>query len=177
MNTRSSWMNAFIGAAIMIISAGCAAANGATPAGAAPPPEEADVTVAAIPAVDLAGLYIAQDRGLFAEQGLHVRIEPIPSAQSVIADQLKGKVDITAGSYVAYLAAQRYGEQVLADLDQGAVINLPVDGYVATGPGHSGTPGRRPRLSGRSSRGRRSPTTTSPPSRPSWRRTTSSRPR
>jgi NitT/TauT family transport system substrate-binding protein len=29
-------------------------------------------------------------------------------------------------------AGQQYGEQVLADLDQGAVISLPVDGYVAT---------------------------------------------
>jgi len=234
--TRRSWMIALIGAVITIISAGCAAANGATPAAAVPPPEEPDITVAAIPAVDLAGLYIAQDRGLFARQGLHVRIEPIPSAQSVIADQLKGKVDISAGSYVAYIAAQaagarfrilaeastlapntralvvtansritaiaglagkkigvngvnsigtllvsallsargispakvkfvadpggfpaipgklqagdwaaaflaepyitaagqQYGQQVLADLDQGAVINLPVDGYVAT---------------------------------------------
>jgi NitT/TauT family transport system substrate-binding protein len=186
--------------------------------------------------VDLAGLYIAQDRGLFARQGLHVTIVPIPSAQSVITEQLAGKVDISAGSYVAYLAAQaagdrfrilaaasilspstrvlmvpgnsrintvsqlaghtigvngvnsigpllisallsahgvspakvrfvtvsggfpvipgqlqqgawdaafvaepyitaagqQYGQQVLADLDQGAVLNLPVDGYVAT---------------------------------------------
>jgi NitT/TauT family transport system substrate-binding protein len=234
MNTRSSWMVALIGAAIMIISTGCAAADGATAAG--PPPGEPDITVAAIPAVDLAGLYIAQDRGLFARQRLRVRIEPIPSAQSVIADQLRGMVDISAGSYVAYIAAQaagarfrilaeastlapntrallvtansrittiaglagqkigvngvnsigtllisallsahgispatvrfvtdpggfpalpgklqagdwaaaflaepyitaagqQYGEQVLADLDQGAVLNLPVDGYVAT---------------------------------------------
>ena len=59
--------------------------------------------------MDLAGLYIAQDRGLFARQGLHVRIEPIPSAQSVIAEQLRGKVDISAGSYVAYIAAQAAG--------------------------------------------------------------------
>ena len=29
-------------------------------------------------------------------------------------------------------AGQQYGQQVLADLDQGAVLNLPVDGYVAT---------------------------------------------
>ena len=236
MNTRSSWMVALAGAAIMILSAGCAAAGGATPAAAVPQAEVPDITVAAIPAVDLAGLYIAQDRGLFASHGLRVRIEPIPSAQSVLADQLKGKVDISAGSYVAYIAAQaagarfrilaqastlapntralvvtansrvttvagltgkkigvngvnsigtllisallsargispakvkfvtdpggfpalpgklqdgdwaaaflaepyitaagqQYGEQVLADLDQGAVINLPVDGYVAT---------------------------------------------
>ena len=36
MNTRSSWMVALIGAAIMIISAGCSAADGATPAAAVP---------------------------------------------------------------------------------------------------------------------------------------------
>src|SRR2546429_872361 len=45
----------------------------------------------------------------FARRGLHVRIEPIPSAQSVIADQLQGKVDISAGSYVAYIAAEAAG--------------------------------------------------------------------
>ncbi len=236
MKARSSWTVALTAAAIMILSAGCSSASGAVPADPAPAPEEPDITVAAIPAVDLAGLYIAQDRGLFARQGLHVRIEPIPSAQSVIAEQLKGKIDISAGSYVAYIAAeaagarfrilaqastlapntralvvtgnsrvttiaglagkkigvngvnsigtllvsallsthgvspakvrfiadpggfpalpgklqdgdwaaaflaepyitaagQQYGEQVLADLDQGAVTNLPVDGYVST---------------------------------------------
>jgi NitT/TauT family transport system substrate-binding protein len=236
MKARNSWLVALSAAAIMIISAGCSSATGAVTADPGPAPEEADITVAAIPAVDLAGLYIAQDRGLFARQGLHVRIEPIPSAQSVIADQLQGKVDISAGSYVAYIAAQaagarfrilaqastlapdtralvvtansrvttiaglagkkigvngvnsigtllvsallsahgispatvrfitdpggfpalpgklqhgewaaaflaepyitaagqQYGEQVLADLDQGAVTNLPVDGYVST---------------------------------------------
>jgi len=32
--------------------------------------EEPDITVAALPAADLAGLYIAQDYGFFAQQGL-----------------------------------------------------------------------------------------------------------
>ena len=136
MKTRSSWIAALFAAAIVIVSAACSSASGAVPAAAGPVPEEPDITVAAIPAVDLAGLYIAQDRGLFARQGLHVRIEPIPSAQSVIADQLNGKVDISAGSYVAYIAAEaagaRFRDEVLADLDQGAVTNLPVDGYVST---------------------------------------------
>jgi NitT/TauT family transport system substrate-binding protein len=95
---------------VMVMAAGCSSGAGSaalTPAG--PKPEEADVTVAAIPAVDLAGLYIAQDRGLFAQQGLHVTIVPVPSSQSVIAEQLDGRVDISAGSYVAYLAAQAAG--------------------------------------------------------------------
>ena len=234
MRTRSclAWL---IG--VTVLAAGCSSGTGsAALTAAAPNPEEPDITVAAIPAVDLAGLYIAQDRGLFAGQGLRVTIVPVPSSQSVITEQLAGKVDISAGSYVAYLAAQvtgarfrilaaasilspdtrvlmvpgnsrintigqlagrtigvngvnsigpllisallsahgvspakvkfvtvaggfpvipgqlqrgawdvaflaepyitaagqQYGQQVLADLDQGAVQNLPVDGYVAT---------------------------------------------
>ena len=72
-------------------------------------PEEPDVTVAALPAADLAGLYVAQDYGFFAQQGLHVRIEKIASSAAVLAAQEKGQVDITAGSYVAYIAAQAAG--------------------------------------------------------------------
>src|SRR6185437_14931786 len=109
MKTRSSWIAALFAAAIVIVSAACSSASGAVPAAAGPAPEEPDITVAAIPAVDLAGLYIAQDRGLFARQGLHVTIVPVPSSQSVITEQLAGKVDISAGSYVAYLAAQAAG--------------------------------------------------------------------
>jgi len=109
MNTRRSLAASLI-AVIMVLAAGCASGGGSTAlTSVLSKPEQPDITVAAIPAVDLAGLYIAQDRGLFARQGLHVTLEPIPSSQSVIADQLKGKVDISAGSYVAYLAAQATG--------------------------------------------------------------------
>jgi ABC-type nitrate/sulfonate/bicarbonate transport system substrate-binding protein len=58
---------------------------------------------------DLAGLYVAQDEGLFARQGLHVMIETIASTKAVIASQLNGQVDIGAGSYVGYVAAQAAG--------------------------------------------------------------------
>jgi NitT/TauT family transport system substrate-binding protein len=101
---------------------------------AAPNPEEPDITVAAIPAVDLAGLYIAQDRGLFARQGLRVTIVPVPSSQSVVTEQLAGKVDISAGSYVAYLAAQATGDRfrILA-----AASILSPDTRVLMVPGNS----------------------------------------
>jgi NitT/TauT family transport system substrate-binding protein len=235
MRTRSFLALSLAGVMITVLAAGCGSGNGTVPASALSP-QERDVTVAAIPAVDLAGLYIAQARGLFARQGLHVKVVPVPSAQSIIDDQLASKIDISAGSYVAYIAAQatgarfrilaeastlspdtralvvtgssritnvaqlagrkigvngvnsigtllvaallsahglsparvkfvtdpdgfptmpgtlqrgawaaaflaepyitaagqQYGQQVLADLDQGAVQNLPVDGYVAT---------------------------------------------
>jgi NitT/TauT family transport system substrate-binding protein len=106
MNTRAFCTAPLIAAAIMVLAAGCGIAA-STPAPSAL--EEPDITVAAIPAVDLVGLYIAQDDGLFAQQGLHVTIEKIPSIQAIIPDQLKGQVDITAGSYVAYISAQAAG--------------------------------------------------------------------
>lgn len=96
-------------AAITILSAGCSSQSGITTDSALGQPEEQNITVAAIPSDDLAGLYIAQDDGLFAKQGLHVTIEKIASSQAVIAAQLKGQVDVSAGSYVAYIAAQAAG--------------------------------------------------------------------
>ena len=110
MDTRRFWAARLIGAAILVLITGCASAGGsAARAAAAPKPEEPDITVAAIPAVDLAGLYIALDEGLFAQQGLHVTVVKIPSSQAVVADQLNGQVDISAGSYVAYISAQAAG--------------------------------------------------------------------
>ena len=99
-----------LAAATIMVLAGCTTApSGATFAAASSGLEQPDITVAAIPSVDLAGLYVAQDEGLFAKAGLHVTIKKIPSSKAVIAAQLNGQVDISAGSYVGYIAAQAAG--------------------------------------------------------------------
>ena len=106
MNATQSVRTLSLIVAIMVLAAGCSTAGG----NAAPSkPAQTDITVAAIPAVDLAGLYIAQNDGLFAQQGLRVTIKPIPSSQAIIASQLAGHVDISAGAYVGYIAAQAAG--------------------------------------------------------------------
>jgi len=110
MNARRSTAAPLIAVVISILAAGCTSAGGSTAVtAAAAAPEQPDITVAALPAVDLASLYIAQDQGLFAKQGLRVTIEKIASSQAIINDQLKGAVDISAGSYVPYIAAQANG--------------------------------------------------------------------
>jgi NitT/TauT family transport system substrate-binding protein len=91
------------------LATGCAAGSGQTVLSSSSRPEEPDITVAALPAADLAGLYVAQDFGFFAQQGLHVTIEKIASSAAVITAQERGEVDVTAGSYVAYIAAQAAG--------------------------------------------------------------------
>ncbi len=95
--------------AITALAAGCTTVSGSVTLSSLSRPEEPDITVAALPAADLAGLYVAQDDGFFAQQGLSVTIKKIASSAAIIADQLKGQVDITAGSYVAYIAAQAAG--------------------------------------------------------------------
>jgi NitT/TauT family transport system substrate-binding protein len=97
-------------AATILVLAGCSTAPGdPTFASASAGLEQPDITVAAVPSADLAGLYVAQDEGLFVKAGLHVTIEKIAGSQAVIAAQLKGQVDISAGAYVAYILAQAAG--------------------------------------------------------------------
>ena len=105
MNIRSFRIVPVTLSVIMALATWCGTVSTTASASTQPDPELTDITVAALPAADLAGLYIAQDQGLFARQGLHVTIEPIASSQAVIADQLKGQVDVSAGSYIPYIAA------------------------------------------------------------------------
>lgn len=127
MNTRILCAAQLGAALIVVLATGCGSATSSSPE-----PEKPDLVVAAIPSVDLASLYIAQDDGLFAQQGLHVSIEKIPSSQAIIADQLKGQVDISAGSYVGYISAQAEGARfrILAE----ASILKPGCRELVTGP-------------------------------------------
>jgi len=117
MNIRSLRIQAVTVSVVMALVTGCGTASDPASSAAQPDPELTDITVAALPAADLAGLYIALDQGLFTKQGLRVTIEPIPSSQAIIPDQLKGQVDISAGSYIPYIAAQAAGARfrVLAE--------------------------------------------------------------
>jgi NitT/TauT family transport system substrate-binding protein len=105
-------------AAVALLAAGCSSGGGsaAAPAGL----EKTNLTVAAVPALDSAGLYIAQQRGLFAAEGLHVTIVPAISSATVIAAQLAGKYDITAGAYVAYMLADAQNHADLRILAPGS---------------------------------------------------------
>ena len=71
MNIRSFRIVPVTLSVIMALATGCGTVSTTTSAPAQPDPELTDITVAALPTADLAGLYIAQDQGLFARQGLH----------------------------------------------------------------------------------------------------------
>jgi NitT/TauT family transport system substrate-binding protein len=100
--------NAIIASAVAIVTVVSGCSSGSDPA--APPLrlEKTNIVVGAFPAIDSAGLYIAEMDGLFAAQGLHVTIAPVqtnspPSTQDLINGQIAEKYDITAGDYVTYI--------------------------------------------------------------------------
>jgi NitT/TauT family transport system substrate-binding protein len=86
-----------------LLAVGCSAGGGssAAPGGL----EKVSLRVAAVPAVDSAGLYIAQQRGLFAAEGLRVTIVPAINAKTTINSQLAGQFDVSSGNYVSYILA------------------------------------------------------------------------
>src|ERR1700722_13905293 len=84
-------------AGLGLLASACSGGGGsAAPTGL----EKTNLVVAAVPAMDSAGLYIAQQRGLFAAQGLRVTILPARSGETTIAGQLSNKFDVTVGNYV-----------------------------------------------------------------------------
>ncbi|MGE5286280.1 MAG: ABC transporter substrate-binding protein [Micromonosporaceae bacterium] len=89
-------------AAVMTALVATSCASGSV-SGSSAGVEKPDLVAAVVPAIDSAGFYIAAQRGLFAAQGLHVKIVPAISSETVIADQLRGKYDITLGNYVSYI--------------------------------------------------------------------------
>ncbi len=74
--------------AIAMLAAGCS--SGESGGAQQVKPEKTNIVVNAFPAIDSAGLYIAQDEGLSAAQGLHVTIVPVknppPSTQDLVND-------------------------------------------------------------------------------------------
>jgi NitT/TauT family transport system substrate-binding protein len=102
--------------------------------GAEPPsgPEKAVLRVAAAPAADSAGFFVALHQGLFAKQGLAVRFVPAVSSETVIDQRAMSSpaspqaLDVTCGNYVSYIQAQQAWDSgqrpgrpgiVAADLD------------------------------------------------------------
>jgi NitT/TauT family transport system substrate-binding protein len=91
--------------ASLILLTGCT--GGGTAIG---PPEQTTVTVDAFGAIDTAGLFIAQQDGLFARQGLTVKLRPQVLIQPQVDDLLQGKADIASGDYVTFIENQTGGD-------------------------------------------------------------------
>ena len=105
----------------IMVGAGCS-----SPSSSAPPKvsglEKTNLTIGAVPVADEAGLYIAQDQGLFAAEGLHVTIDPILSSADATKGQNDGKFDITAGNAVSYVQDQVAHQSDLEIVAEGSLM-------------------------------------------------------
>lgn len=90
--------------------------GGCLPPAAAPPVsgDGATVAVTVVPAPGAAGLYIAQDEGLFTRAGLHVTITNTVSATGTVPDLLSGKTDVVLGQWTTAIAAEARGTRLAA---------------------------------------------------------------
>jgi NitT/TauT family transport system substrate-binding protein len=119
--------------AITALAAGCTGGGGSLTT-ALFKVEKPDIVVAAVPSVSLAGLFIAQDEGLFARQGLHVKIVPIASSAVVISDQLRGNIDISGGNYASYIEAEAIQRARLRVIAEASTLH-PGSHVLITAPG------------------------------------------
>ncbi len=121
MTTMRVRGTALLAAAVtLVFAAGCSAGGSAPAAPGAV--EKPDLNVAVVPALDSAGFYIAYYEGLFAQQGLHITPTAATSSDTVIAAQVQGKYDITAGNYVSYVQWQEEGKANLDIFAEGSVM-------------------------------------------------------
>jgi NitT/TauT family transport system substrate-binding protein len=84
----------------LVTLAGCSASSGGASGGSL---EKTDIVVDAFPAIDSAGLFIAEQQGLFKAQGLNVTIKLAATSQTAIDGQLNGQFDVTSADYVTYV--------------------------------------------------------------------------
>jgi NitT/TauT family transport system substrate-binding protein len=97
VNARS--LPAISAFALVLTCAACSAAP--QPHG---PLEKTHIIIDDFPSVDSAGLYIAEQQGLFKAQGLDVTIVPVfSSTQQTVTDIESGKADMSSGDYVTYM--------------------------------------------------------------------------
>jgi NitT/TauT family transport system substrate-binding protein len=115
--------------AVTVLAAGCStsgSSSGASSiAGNLPtnygPAETATLNVGAVPDMDSAGFFVALNEGLFSREGLTINYTPATSSETEINQQLAGKLQISAGNYVSYIAAASAGEP-LEVISEGSVM-------------------------------------------------------
>ena len=125
MRTRSVRVRALLVMTVALaLVAGCSSTSTAPAAGL----EKTDLNVAVVPALDSAGFFVALYGGLFKAEGLNVHFSPATSSETVIADQAKGKYDITLGNYVSYIQAQQQHEADLYIFAEASVMGPATQG-------------------------------------------------
>lgn len=129
MRRKWIWILATSLATALVIAA-CGSSGGAKPAASGL--ERTHLTVAALPIVDDAPLFLAIKQGYFRQQGLTVTPKIITQSTLALPDLLHGSVDIVGGgNYVSYMEGQASGTFSLKILVAGTECKLASFGVLA----------------------------------------------
>jgi NitT/TauT family transport system substrate-binding protein len=102
------------------VLAACSSGGGAA---GGPPPEQSTIVVDAVPTADAAGLYIAYDKGYFAQQGLTVKINTVLGGEPGMKDVQSGAAQLLEGNYVSFILAQIAGKYHGKPIDLRIIAN------------------------------------------------------
>jgi NitT/TauT family transport system substrate-binding protein len=120
---------AYLGIAVLAAATACGSSSTASTG------NPSDITVAAIPIVANAPVWIAQEQGLFAREGLHVTIKPVVQTTAATADMVHGSVQIISGAnFVSFFQAQDTGVLSLKIVAEESVC-VPQANQVIVPPG------------------------------------------
>ena len=97
-------------AAIPVVALAACSSGGSSSVATGPAPEVPSITIDVVPTADAAGIYIAQDNGYFAQQGLKVTIKPINGGEYGMGDLQSGQAQLIEGNYVSFILAQIAGK-------------------------------------------------------------------
>jgi len=110
-------------AATALLLAGCQMPGSGSPGASEQAPAGSSITVAAVPGVGNAPLYVAQQQGLFRQAGLAVHIRSYQTAAAEVAALRNGTANVAVGDYASFFYAQ--------EQRPGAPMVVLADGYDA----------------------------------------------
>jgi ABC-type nitrate/sulfonate/bicarbonate transport system substrate-binding protein len=141
------WPAVVAGVILAGAAAGCSSSggtSGGTPVSTTMPVvtglETKNIVVSDFPAIDSAGLFIAASEGLFAKEGLNVKVVPdFKSSQDTVNNIESGKFQVSSGDYVTYMNDEVSGSTPqLEIIGEGSVLQPNVLALMA-GPGNKVT--------------------------------------
>lgn len=91
------------------------AASGDTGKGGAP----LDLSIGVVPVVEMAPIYIALDKGYFADEGLNLTTQVMQSAPAMIPSVMNGQLTFGTAAVPAYVSAAQQGLPIIATTGAG----------------------------------------------------------
>ena len=135
MGERRVWL--LLASLVTVLAVAACGSSGGTPKAGGTSLEKTQLTVAALPIVDDAPLFLAIRKGYFRQQGLTVTPKIIAQSTLALPDLLHGSVNIVGGgNYVSYFGGQARGTFDLRVLVAGAACQPDSFGVVAMPSSH-----------------------------------------